>query len=116
MIGTHKGRKTTHEELEVVADLYREALSKRIPVQRYVAQRMNVSLSTSNKRIMASRKANLLPPHHEHLEQGKINPFCVFRISQNDLEQLNRIAMSKCIERSFALREAVRQYIEANSD
>jgi hypothetical protein len=116
MIGTHKGRKTTHEELEFVADLYREALSKRVPVQRYVAQRMNVSLSTSNKRIMASRKANLLPLVDEYLEPGKTNPICVFTISQNDLEQLTQIAMSKGVARSLSIREAVRQYIEANSN
>ena len=115
MIGTHKGRKTTHEELEVVAELYREALSKRIPVQRYVAQRMNVSLSTSNKRIMASRKANLLPPHDERLERGKTNPICVFTISQNDLEQLNRIADATGVSRSSLVREAVHLYINVKS-
>lgn len=115
MIGTHKGRKTTHEELQIVADLYREALSKRIPVQRYVAQRMNVSISTSNKRIMASRKANLLPSHYDHLERGKINPICVFTISQNDLEQLNHMANAIGVTRSFLVREAVRLYVNVNS-
>jgi predicted transcriptional regulator len=111
----HKGKKATHEELKAVAELYREAQSKRISVQQYVAQEMNVAVSTANKRIMASRKANLLPPYVEDLEPGKSNPICVFTISQNDLEQLSQMANAVGVTRSSLVREAVRLYMNVNS-
>jgi hypothetical protein len=112
-MGPHKGKATTLEELQIVADLYREANSKDISTHQYVADEMRVSLSTAAKRIMASRKAGLLPPVDGYIP-GLIKPYCVFRLPHEDLEQLNNIAKAKGVTRSFAIREAVRLYAETN--
>ena len=112
-MGPHQGKARTQEELQIVADLYKEANSKGIPTQRHIADEMNVALSTAAKRIMASRKAGLLPPVDGYVP-GFVKPYCVFRLPHEDLEKLNNIAKAKGVTRSFAIREAVRLYAETN--
>ena len=50
------------EELQEVADAYREAVRLGVPVQNAVAETFNVSRSTAAKRIMAARKMGYLRP------------------------------------------------------
>ena len=111
MIGPHQGKVRTQEELQIVADLYKEANSKGISTQQHIAREMGIALSTAAKRIMASRKAGLLPPV-DGFERGVKNPLCVFKLSQKELEKLDNIAKAKGVTRSFLIREAVRLYIE----
>ena len=112
-MGPHQGKARTQEELQIVADLYKEANSKGIPTQRHIADEMNVALSTASKRIMASRKAGLLPPVDGYVP-GVVKPYCVFRLPHEDLENLTNVAKAKGVTRSFAIREAVRLYAETN--
>ena len=58
----HRGRAHSDEELQAVADAYREALRLGVPVQNAVAETFKVSRSTAAKRIMASRQRGLLGP------------------------------------------------------
>lgn len=58
----HRGRAHSDEELQAVADAYREALRLGVPVQNAVAETFKVSRSTAAKRIMASRERGLLGP------------------------------------------------------
>ena len=111
----HKGKKATHEELRIVAELYREAQIKRISVQQYVASEMDVSVSTAAKRIMASRKAKFLSPADEYNKPGCKHPTCVFSLPKKELSKLNHIATIKGVTRSSLVREAVRLYTKANS-
>lgn len=112
-IKAHQGREHSTEELHIIADLYEQALDKRIPVQRHVAKNTGVSLSTATKRIMAARKAGLLPPpSRPTLVKGQL---CVFKIMDNELAQLEAIAKTKRTSRSAVLREAVYEYIKTNS-
>ena len=111
----HKGKKATHEELKAVAELYREAQSRRISVQQYVAKEMNVAVSTASKRIMASRKANFIPPADENSKPGCQNSKCVFTLPNKEMDKLNHIAEAKGVARSSLVREAVRLYTKANS-
>lgn len=111
MTGPHQGKARTQEELQAVADLYREANSKGISTQQHIAHEMGVALSTAAKRIMASRKAGLLPPVDGY-ERGLKNPLCVFKLSKTELEKLDNIAKAKGVTRSFLIREAVRLYVE----
>jgi hypothetical protein len=111
----HKGKKATQQELQIVADLYRKATSKRISVQQYVASEMDVSVSTAAKRIMASRKAKFLPPADEYNKPGCKHPTCVFSLPNKEMDKLNHIADAKGVTRSSLVREAVRLYMKANS-
>jgi hypothetical protein len=58
----HRGRAHSGEELQAVADAYREAVRLGVPVQNAVAETFNVSRSTAAKRIMAARKSGRLRP------------------------------------------------------
>ena len=58
----HRGRAHSDEELQEVADAYREAVRLGVPVQNAVAETFNVSRSTAAKRIMAARKRGYLRP------------------------------------------------------
>jgi hypothetical protein len=58
--GTQRGRRLSHDQLETVAEVYREAYRDRKPVTKAVADATGCSLSTAGKRIMAARKAGLL--------------------------------------------------------
>ena len=66
----HGGRPYTDEELQHVANLYMTAWERQIPVQRSVADALDISLSTAAKRIMAARKRGLIP---NDLRKGKTN-------------------------------------------
>jgi hypothetical protein len=114
-MGAHSGKALSQEELQTVAELYKDANRRGISTQRHIANEMGVARSTAAKRIMASRKANFLPSVDSWYAHGHTNPKCIFTISDKDLYQLNRIAKAKGVTRSFAIREAVRLYVEANS-
>ena len=58
----HRGRAHSDEELQAVAEAYREAVRLGVPVQNAVAETFNVSRSTAAKRIMAARKSGRLRP------------------------------------------------------
>ena len=58
----HRGRAHSDEELQAVAEAYREAVRLGVPVQNAVAETFKVSRSTAAKRIMASRERGLLGP------------------------------------------------------
>jgi hypothetical protein len=111
----HKGKKTTDKELKIVAELYREAQIKRISVQQYVASEMDVSVSTAAKRIMASRKANFIPPADEYSKPGCQNSTCVFTLPNKEMDKLNHMANAIGVTRSSLVREAVHLYMSANS-
>jgi hypothetical protein len=56
----HKGKKLTDDELTSVADVYRDAYSKGLSVQKAVADAFGLCPSTAGKRIMKARQAGLL--------------------------------------------------------
>lgn len=114
-MGAHSGKALSQEELQTVAELYKEANRIGVSTQQYIAKKMEVALSTAAKRIMSSRKANFLPPTDSWYTHGHTNPKCIFTISDKDLDRLNRIAKAKGVTRSFAIREAVSLYLETNS-
>jgi hypothetical protein len=114
-MGAHSGKALSLEELQNVAELYKDANRRGIPTQRHIANEMGVAISTAAKRIMASRKANFLPSTDSWYAHGHTNPKCIFTISDKDLDQLNRIAKAKGVTRSFAIREAIHLYLETNS-
>lgn len=58
----HRGRAHSDEELQEVAEAYKEAVRLGVPVQNAVAETFNVSRSTAAKRIMAARKRGYLRP------------------------------------------------------
>jgi hypothetical protein len=58
--GSHRGRATTQQELEEVADVYTKAWGLGQPVTEAVAKHFTIAPSTAAKRIMAARKAGLL--------------------------------------------------------
>lgn len=58
--GAHSGKPLTHDDLQLVADLYREAHQAGYAIHRHVAERLGVSKSTAGKRIVATRRAGLL--------------------------------------------------------
>lgn len=111
----HKGKKATHEELKTVAELYRKATRKRISVQQYVASEMDVSISTAAKRIMASRKANFIPPADEYGKPGCQNSTCVFTLPNEEMDKLNHMANAMGVTRSSLVREAVHMYMNVNN-
>lgn len=112
-IRAHQGREHSIEELQIIADLYEEALDKSIPVQKHVAKNTGVPLSTATKRIMAARRAGLLPPpSRPTLVEGQL---CVFKIMDKELAHLEAIANAKRTSRSAVLREAVHEYIKTSS-
>jgi len=57
------GRRYTDYELERVAQIYRDAYKARVPVQRAVADALEIPLSTAVKQIIAARKRGLIHTH-----------------------------------------------------
>ncbi len=57
-----EGRRYTDYELERVAMIYQDAYECHIPVQRAVADALEIPLSTAIKQIIAARKRGLIPP------------------------------------------------------
>jgi hypothetical protein len=114
-MGAHSGKALSQEELQTVAELYKDANRRGISTQRHIANEMGVARSTAAKRIMASRKANFLPPTDSWFRLGYKNPTCVFTIPNKELDQLNHIVKVKGFTRSFAIREAIRLYIETHN-
>ncbi len=57
----HQGRAHSDEELHVIADVYTKAFKGHLPVQRTVAETLNIPISTAAKRIMAARRRGLIP-------------------------------------------------------
>ncbi len=55
-----EGRRYTDFELQRVAQIYRDAYKSHIPVQRAVADVLQIPLSTAVKQIMAARKRGFL--------------------------------------------------------
>ena len=58
--GPQSGTPLTRAELQIVANLYREARELGIPTARHIAEQLSISESTVGKRIAAARKAGLL--------------------------------------------------------
>jgi len=58
--GAHSGKPLTHGDLQLAADLYREAHQAGSAIHPYIAQCLGVSESTAGKRIVAARRAGLL--------------------------------------------------------
>ena len=58
--GPQSGTPLTRAELQIVANLYREARELGIPTARYIAKQLSISESTVGKRIAAARKSGLL--------------------------------------------------------
>jgi hypothetical protein len=56
----HQGKKLTDDDLSSVADVYRDAYSRGLSVQRAVAEAFGLCPSTAAKRIMKARQAGLL--------------------------------------------------------
>lgn len=63
--GPDQGRTLTADDLQVVADLYKEAFRGGLPVQRYVAETLGVALPTAARRIALARRQGLIPPISE---------------------------------------------------
>ncbi len=55
-----EGRRYTDYELQRVAIIYRDAYKARVPVQRAVADALEIPLSTAVKRIIAARKRGFI--------------------------------------------------------
>ena len=60
--GPKRGQALTFEDLNEVADAYNHAWLSFMPVTAAVAAACNVAQSTAGKRIMAARRAGLIPP------------------------------------------------------
>jgi hypothetical protein len=60
-LAPHHGRAHTEEELKIVADIYLKAWEVKLPVQRAVANELNIPISTAVKRIIAARRLGLIP-------------------------------------------------------
>ena len=58
--GPQSGKPLTTTELQLVADLYREARNLGIPTARHIAKTLKISESAVRKRISAARKAGIL--------------------------------------------------------
>lgn len=56
----HQGRAHSGEELRVIAEVYAKAFEGHLPVQRTVAETLNIPISTAAKRIMVARKRGLI--------------------------------------------------------
>ena len=55
-VKAHSGRPHSDDELQSVANVYRIAYAKSLPVQQTVAKTLGIPLSTAAKRIMAARR------------------------------------------------------------
>lgn len=55
------GKKTSQEQLEMVASLYMEAYEQGLPVQQYVSERIGRPRSTTTKMLILARKQGLIP-------------------------------------------------------
>lgn len=113
-IGPHQGKALTKEELQFVAELYKDAVGKRISTHQHVADELGIALSTAAKRIMQARKAGFI---------GKIGwygsgdgPYCSFKISKKEMDELTRLAQAKRVNRSEVIREAINAYIQQNKN
>lgn len=60
-VKAHSGRPHSEDELQSVANVYRIAYEKSLPVQQTVAETLGIPLSTAAKRIMAARRQGLIP-------------------------------------------------------
>ena len=58
--GPQSGKPLTTDELQLVAELYREARNLGIPTARHIAKTLKISESAVRKRISAARKSGLL--------------------------------------------------------
>ncbi len=58
--GAHSGKPLTDNDLQLVADLYREAHRTGCAIHRYVAEHLGVSESTAGKRVVAARREGFL--------------------------------------------------------
>ena len=61
-VGPHRGKPTTHKQLEKVAAIYNQAKATNQPVTQAVATALNISKSTAGKQIMKAREAGLIVP------------------------------------------------------
>ncbi|MGK2947425.1 MAG: hypothetical protein ACSLFP_02550 [Acidimicrobiales bacterium] len=59
--GPRRGRALTRDDLQLVAEVYARAVASYLPVTEAVAEACHVSRSTAGKRIMAARRAGLIP-------------------------------------------------------
>lgn len=60
-LGPQRGSAITDDQLHAVAEAYRQAKNKGVPVTRAVAEAFNISESTAGKRIMKARQQGYLP-------------------------------------------------------
>jgi hypothetical protein len=60
--GPQSGRPLSEDDLQVVANLYRDARERGLATGRYLAQHLHISESTATKRIAAARRAGFLGP------------------------------------------------------
>ncbi len=58
--GARSGKPLTHDDLQLVALLYREAHNAGYAIHRHIAERLGVSESTAGKRVVTARRAGLL--------------------------------------------------------
>ena len=58
--GPQSGKPLTSTDLQIVANLYRDARNLGIPTARHIAEQLSISESTVRKRIAAARKFGLL--------------------------------------------------------
>ena len=65
-VGPRRGRAGLPDQVLVeVAEIYRDALRRRQPVQQAVADAMQISRSAAAKRIMSARQKGLITNEHE---------------------------------------------------
>lgn len=57
---SHRGRKTTRDELVVLVNLYEHAVKNHLPILPTLSHALNLPESTVNKRLIVARKNGLL--------------------------------------------------------
>jgi hypothetical protein len=111
-VGPHSGRKITAEEHQTVAKLYKEARSLGKPAQKYIAQKLNLAASTTAKRVESARKAGFMEPANWN-ERRDESLHVNFKLHKNDMAKVQEIIKAKGVTRSWVIREALRQYLDA---
>lgn len=110
----HSGRQHSDDELQSVADVYRSAFKKSLPVQQTVAETLGIPLSTATKRIMAARRKGLIPKRKggaplrvDPKGRERASARLVFALTPTQLAALQAKAKRRGVKVSVLVRELV---------